>query len=96
MVPRHSSNEVAADRKRGQQRTQCWQCGEKKACCALGLLPDWERKRLGGVRVPHSSNAVYVVEAAKCCRDVVPVWSRDCCQDRRLAHVARRSRARMG
>jgi hypothetical protein len=60
MVPRHSANEIAADRECGQQRTQCWQCGEKKACCALGLLPDWEEPRHDGpatvARLPGEVN----------------------------------------
>jgi hypothetical protein len=48
MVPRHSADEVAADRKGGQQGTQRWQCGEKKACGSLGFLPDWEEPRHDG------------------------------------------------
>jgi hypothetical protein len=48
MVPGHSSDQVAADRKCGQQGPQCWQGGEKEACGALGFLPDWEEPRHDG------------------------------------------------
>src|SRR5207247_1012411 len=48
MVPRHSADEVSADRQGGQQGPQRWQGGEKKACGALGFLPDWEEPRHDG------------------------------------------------
>ena len=48
MVPRHSADEVPADRKCGEQGPQRWQGGEKKACGALGFLPDREEPRHDG------------------------------------------------
>ena len=48
MIPCHSPDQVSADRQRGQQRPQRWQGGEKKACGALGFLPDREEPRHDG------------------------------------------------
>jgi len=63
MVPSHSADEVAANRKGGEQSTQRWQGGEKKACGALGFLPDWEEPRHDGTGTvtpsPGRVNAVH-------------------------------------
>ena len=49
MVPRHSADEVPADRKCGEQGPQCWQGGAKKSLRrSLASLPDWEEPRHDG------------------------------------------------
>ena len=63
VVPSHSADEVPADRKCGEQGPQCWQGGEKKACGALGFLPDREEPRHDGTGTvtpsPRGVNGVH-------------------------------------
>jgi hypothetical protein len=48
MIPRHPSDQVAADRKSGEHSSQRWQRCEQEACGALGFLSDWKEPRHDG------------------------------------------------